>query len=152
MKAHRVVRFLIPILVAVVLGPLVAGLAVSLFAAANNVFGDTAGALSLLDLFALSGVYILFAYILGGVIALIAGLLVAVWMIWRPPSALVANAAAVAATALFMSVGATGTLGPVLETDGRSNFLFTLLLAVIAANACWLLMRRFAPTAASEAH
>jgi hypothetical protein len=140
-----------PIVVAVVLGPLIAGLAVSLFAAANNMLEPDV-ALPLSDMFGLFAGYIIFAYILGGVIALIAGVLVGLWMIWRPPSALVANAAAVIATAAFMGVGATGVLGPVQETNGRSNFLFTLVFAVIAANVCWLLLRRFAPTAASEAH
>jgi hypothetical protein len=38
-----------------------------------------------------------------------------------------------------MGIGALGVLWPV-----DSSFLFTLVFAVIAANGCWLLMRRFA--------
>jgi hypothetical protein len=89
------------------------------------------------------GVYIVFAYRGGGVIAVIAGLLVSIWMIRRPPSLLVVIAAAAVATAVFMAAGALGVLGPVEFTNARSNFLFTLVLAVVAATGCWFLMRRY---------
>jgi hypothetical protein len=95
--------------------------------------------------------YVIMAYFIGWPIALIAGLLVSLWMMRRPPSALAVNGAAVIATTVFMGVGALGLLGPVEETNGRSNFLFTLALAVVAANVCWLLMRRFAPKGAPAA-
>jgi hypothetical protein len=68
-------------------------------------------------------------------------------MIWYPPSAIVATGAAVIATAAYMGIGALGFLGPVEWTNAHNNFLFALVLAVIAANVCWLLMRRFARTA-----
>ena len=72
-------------------------------------------------------------------------------MIRRPPSALVVNAAAVIATIVFMAVAATGILGPVEETNGRSNLLFMLVGAVFAANVCWFVMRRFLRTAPAAA-
>jgi hypothetical protein len=137
----KIVRLLAPIVIAVVLGPLIAGLAVTLFAVVTSVFDET-GAMSLSDLKELSIFYIIFAYFIGGAIALLAGILISIWMIWYPPGAIVANAAAVIATVVYMGVGALGVLGPV-----DSSFLFTLVLAVIAANVCWLLMRRFARTA-----
>jgi hypothetical protein len=134
----KIVRLLAPIVIAVVLGPLIAGLAVTLFAVVHSVLYDTGG-LSLADLKELAVFYIIFAYVIGGAIALLAGILVSIWMIWYPPGAIVANAAAVIATIVYMGIGALGVLGPV-----DSSFLFTLVFAVIAANGCWLLMRRFA--------
>ena len=139
---NKLVRFLLPIVIAVVLGPLIAGLAVTLLAVANNIFSH-AGTLPWAGLFKMSGVYIVFAYYMGGPIALLAGLLVSLWTVRRPPNLIVVIAAAVIATALYMGVGALGVLGPVEFTNARSNFLSTLVLAVIAATGCWLLMRRF---------
>ena len=72
----------------------------------------------------------------------LAGILVSIWMIWYPPSAIVVTAAAVIATVVYMGIGALGVLGPI-----DSSFLFTLVFAVIAANVCWLLTRRFARAA-----
>jgi len=134
----KIVRLLAPIVIAVVLGPLIAGLAVTLFAVVHSVLYDTGG-LSLADLKELAVFYIIFAYVIGGAIALLAGILVSIWMIWYPPGAIVANAAAAIATIVYMGIGALGVLEPV-----DSSFLFTLVFAVIAANGCWLLMRRFA--------
>jgi hypothetical protein len=140
------IRLLMPIVIAVVLGPLIAGLAVTLFAVVTSVF-DGSGAMSLSGLKELSVFYIIFAYVIGGAIALLAGILVSIWMIWYPPSAIVATAAAVIATAVYMGISALGVLGPIEENNAQNNFLFTLVFAVIAANVCWLLMRRFARTA-----
>jgi hypothetical protein len=144
---NRFVRLLMPIVIAVVLGPLIAGLAVCLFAFANisSAFGGV-GWLSIADLPGLSFSYIVFAYRIGGAIALLAGILVSTWMIWRPPSATVVTAAAVIATAAYMGIGALGLLGLAEQTNARSNFLFTLALAVIAANVCWLVIRGVART------
>jgi len=135
------ISLLMPVVIAVVLGPLVAGLAVTVFAVITSVFDET-GMMSFSDLKELSVFYIVFAYVIGGAIALLAGILVSIWMIWHPPSAIVVTAAAMIATVVYMGIGALGVLGPV-----DSSFLFTLVFAVIAANVCWLLMRRFAGTA-----
>jgi hypothetical protein len=143
---NKVVRFLMPIVIAVVLGPLIAGLAVCLLLVVTNIF-DPSAALPMADLFKMFGVYIIFAYLGGSAIALLAGILVSIWMIWRPPSAIVVIAAAVIATAVYMGVGALGSLGMTEWSNARSNFLFTLVLAVIAATVCWLLTRRYARTA-----
>jgi hypothetical protein len=127
-----------PIVIAVGLGPLIAGLAVSAYAVGGGGFDDIA------DLLDMCSVYIGLSYLLGGAIALVAGTLVSIWMIWRPLNALVVIAAAVIATCGYMGVGALGVLGPAEVTNARSNLLFTLVLAVIAAVGCWLLTGRFA--------
>ena len=137
----KLIRFLMPIVIAVALGPLIAGLAVSIFAFGTNIFNDTG--LLVADLFEMSGVYIIFAYYLGSAIAVLAGILVSIWMIWRVPNVIVVIAAAVIATCSYMAVGALGFLGSEELTNARSNFLFTLVLAVIAAAGCWFLTRRF---------
>jgi hypothetical protein len=150
MSARRVVHLLAPIVVAAVLGPLVVGLAVWLFALGRSLF-DPIELLPLADWWGLLVFYVIMTYFIGGPIALLSGVLVSLWMIRRLPSALIVNAAAVIATAVFMGVAALGVLGPVEETNGRSNFWFTLVFAVVAANVCWLLLRRFARKAARVA-
>jgi hypothetical protein len=135
-----------PIVIAIVLGPLIAGLAVCLFTTIVAIFNQT-DALGFVDLLRvlvpMFGFYIAVAYMAGWQIALLAGLLVSIWMIWRPPTLFVAMAAAVIATSGYMAVGAVGLLGPEELINARSNFLFTLVLAVIAAAVCWVLTRRF---------
>jgi hypothetical protein len=143
---NKVVRFLMPIVIAVVLGPLVAGLAICLLLIVTNIF-DPSAALPMADVFKMFGFYILFAYLGGSAIALLAGILVSIWMIWRRPTAIIAIAAAATATAVYVGVGALGFLGLTEWSNARSNFLFTLVLAVIAATVCWLLTRRYARSA-----
>ena len=138
----NLIRFLMPIVIAVALGPLIAGLAISIFAFGTSIFNNT-GSLLMADLFTMSGVYIAFAYILGSAIAVLAGILVSIWMIWRPPNAIVVIAAAVIATCGYMGVGALGLGSAEWTNNARSNFLFTLVLAVSAAAGCWFLTRRF---------
>ena len=150
MSVRRVLTLLAPIVVAVVLGPLVAGVAVALFAAASALF-DPLASLSFSDDGFLVVFDVVMAYYIGWPIALLAGVLVSLWMLRSPPNALAVNAAAVLATAGFMGVAATGVLGAVEQFNGRSNFLFTLVAALVAANVCWLLMRRFALKAAHGA-
>ena len=152
-------RFLMPVLIAVGLGPLTGGLAAGLLAVGTSILDHMGlvigtfplpcncdATLAMADVFELLAIYIVSAYLLGGVIALLAGLLVSIWMIWRPPSAFVVVAAAVIATAVYMGIGAFGLLGPAAWSNARGNFLYTLVLAVIAvisALVCWLLARRF---------
>jgi hypothetical protein len=132
-----------PVVIAVVLGPLIAGLAVCALAIANTLF-DQASSLPVVDLFKMFGFYIIFAYITGGAIALLAGILVSIWMISRPPSLIVVIAAAVIATAVYLGLGALGLFGLIEFTNARANFLLIFALAIIAAIGCWLLTRRFA--------
>ena len=138
----KLIRFLMPIVIAVALGPLIAGLAVSIFAFGTSIFDNT-GSLPMADILKMSGFYIVFAYFLGSAIAVLAGILVSIWMFWRPPNVIVVIAATVIATCSYMAVGVLGYLGPAEWTNAHSNFLLTLVLAVIAAAGCWFLTRRF---------
>ena len=144
MTANRTVQLLAPIAIAVLLGPLAVSLTIWLLNLASNVFRlfDPTSGMSLGDYPGFLVFLVIMTYVIGWPIALLAGLLVSLWMIRRPPSALVVNAAAVIATVVFMAVAATGVLGPVEETNGRSNFLFTVVAAIFAANVCWFVMRR----------
>ena len=138
-------RFLIPIVIAVVLGPLVAGLAVCIFALSYSVFDQSSGPLA--DLFPLLWVYIMFAYIEGGPVALLAGILVSIWMIWRPPSLAVAIVAAIAAIGLCYLADGIGMFNPVGGPLVSNNLGLMLVFSVMAASICWLLTRRFATAA-----
>ena len=140
---QRPVRLLMPIVVAVVLGPLIAGLAVCVLAFASNLF-DLADSLPLVDLFKLFGFFIVFAYPKGFGIALLAGVLVSIWMISRPPSLIVVVAAALLATAIYFAISALGLVRPIEVTSARADFLLIFALAAIAAIGCWLLTRRVA--------
>jgi hypothetical protein len=132
-----------PIVVAVVLGPLIAGLAVCVLATVSNLL-DLADSLPVVDLFKMFGFFIVFAYISGVGIALLAGILVSIWMMSRPPSLIVVIAAALLATAIYLGLSALGLLKPVEITSARADFLVIFAVAMIAAIGCWLLTRRFA--------
>lgn len=132
----RATRFLVPIAIATLLGPLAAGLFFCLLTIATvvvngmgtPVLGDT------LNIFA---VYIMFAYFEGAKIAVVAGTLLALWMIWRPPGLIAANGAAVAAVALYRFAAEAGVLNEADAGAFRNNFGLYIILAVIAATACW---------------
>ena len=134
----KLVRHLAPIVIAVVIGPLIPAiliwlpvLAESLFDGGTSTVGDAFGGL-IFD--------VVFAYVVGGPIALLAGILVSIWMIWREPGLVVAIGAAAIATLGFMMVAATGFLGEVEEFNGNNNLWIVLVLAVISAAGCWFLV------------
>jgi len=141
---NAILRFVLPVAIAVVLGPLIAGLALAVLAIVWSFF-DHAG--SAHDAIGLGISYLIVAYIIGGPIAVLGGLLVSLWMIWRQPNAIVVIAAAIVATVLWLGTGALGLLGPAQDTDAHANFLFILCFAIVAAAGCWLLTRRIARTA-----
>jgi hypothetical protein len=147
MNAHRVATLLAPVVVAVVLGPLVVSIGLWLVNTAPGLV-DPESSLSFAEYRGALILMVIMTYVIGWPIALLAGILVSLWMIRRPPSALTVNAAAVIATAVFMGVSALGVFGPVEQFNGRNNLLFTLIAALVAANVCWLLLRRFALKAA----
>lgn len=126
------IRLFMPIVVAVALGPLIAGLVFCALTAANNVFGQIG--LPIDDLLKSFGVYILFAYIEGGPVALLAGLLLSIWMIRYPPGFAVANVAAAISVGLFRLAASIDTFSRVNGVDlVRTNFGLTLAVAFIAA-------------------
>jgi hypothetical protein len=142
----KLIRLLMPIVIAGVLGPLIAGLIFCLLAVSTSLF-DQAGGTPLADLLPMFAVYIGFAYLEGGAIALLAGALVSLWMIWRPPGFLVAIAAAIIAVVIFRLAADSEPLGPIGGGMVRNNLALALALGVIAAGICWLLTRRFIRTA-----
>jgi hypothetical protein len=149
MNTYHVVRLLAPIVVALVLGPLTVSIALWLANVASDLFNGTS--LSLADEGGFLVFLVIMAYFIGWPIALLAGVLVSLWMVRRPPSLLGVNGAAVLATVVFIGIAATGVLGPVEQTNGRSNLWFTLVAAVFGANACWFGTRHFLRPASTDA-
>lgn len=146
------VRHLMPVVIAVVIGPLIAVIPLWAYILLGDLLSNSMSPIG--EELGLLYLYLIFAYILGAPIALLAGILASILMIWREPSLFVAIAATVIAVCGFMAVAATGLLGAVEWTNGRNNLLFTLVLAVIAAAGCWLFARflaqRFAKDTAAE--
>jgi hypothetical protein len=138
----KAMRLLMPIVVAGGLGPLVGGLAFCLFAAVLAVIDPTPGA-PISDLFGIFALYIVFAYVLGWPIALLAGLLMSIWMMVRPPSLVAAIAATVAAVGLLWLADAANLMGPVPNL-AHGMLALTLGVSAVAAIVCWLLLRPLA--------
>jgi hypothetical protein len=137
----RLLRLSMPILVAGVLGPLFGGLAVCLYAAAQYVVATDPGPIA--GLLGLGALYMLFAYVLGWPIAVLAGLLVSIWMIFRVPGIVAAVTAAVAAVGLLWLAAAADLMGPV-PNIAYGALALTLPVSVVAAIACWLVTRPLA--------
>lgn len=131
----KLLRHLAPIVIAVTIGPLIPAILLWLPVLFDWVRDSTLYPIR--DVFGMLMFDVIFAYVIGGPIALLAGIVVSVWMIWREPGLIVAITAAALATVGFMAVGASGLLGPVQETNGRSSLLFVLVAAVVAAAGCW---------------
>ena len=138
---RKLFRFLMPIVVAVVLGPLVAGLIACLFAIYSH-FTDSSGEM-LGELFSSFWIYITFAYIEGGPVALVAGLLVSIWTLWRPLGLMAVIGAAIAAIALCYVADQFGMFNPVGGPLVSNNLGIMLVLSIIVAGVCWLVTRRF---------
>jgi hypothetical protein len=136
------VRLIAPVLIAVVLGPLVAGLVFCALAVVTNVL-DPATATPLADLLKMFAIYIAVAYFQGAPIAFLAGLLMSIWMIRRPPGIVPAVVAAIAAVGLFWLAADAEWLRPIGGGMVRNNLALTLAVGAVAAGACWLLTRRF---------
>ncbi|HLH91498.1 MAG TPA: hypothetical protein VKX28_23860 [Xanthobacteraceae bacterium] len=135
----RLLRFLLPIIFAVVLGPFFAGLAVCLYAASQWILDPG----PIAELLGLSMLYMMFAYVLGWPIALVGGLLMSIWMIFRAPGIVGVLAAAVAAVGLLWLAAAADLMGP-LPNLAYGMVWLTLAVSVVAALACWLVTRPFA--------
>jgi len=146
MNSHSVVRFAVPSVIAVIVGPLVASVGLWLLSATWDPLDlfNPASPFS----FAYEGgtaAIVIMVYVIGGPIALLFGFLLSLWMIWRPPSRLAVNATAVIATAVCLGVTVGGGLVDLVKySDMRRDLLLTLGFALLAANVCWLVLRRFA--------
>lgn len=137
----RLLRLSMPILVAGVFGPLFAGLAVCLYAAAQFAVATDPGPIS--GLLGLCVLYMMFAYVLGWPIAVLAGVLMSIWMIFRAPAIVGAIAATVAAVGLLWLLGAADLMGPIPNL-AYGMLSLTLAVSIVAAIVCWLLTRPFA--------
>ena len=83
---------------------------------------------------------IVVAYIFATPIALAGGILVALWIWWRPP-----NFAVVLVAAAIVSIGYWCLHG--IDYILRRDSLVTVAAALISATGCWFLTRRFARNA-----
>jgi hypothetical protein len=142
----RLLRLSMPIIIAVVLGPLFAGLAVCLYAAAQFAVATDPGPIA--GLLGLCVLYMMFAYVLGWPIAVLAGVLMSVWMMFRAPGVVGAIAATVAAVGLMWLVAAADLTGPVPNL-AYGMLALTLAVSVAAAIACWLITLPFTSRIAS---
>jgi hypothetical protein len=137
----RLLRFSLPIVIAGVLGPLIGGLAICLFATGQYVVDKDPGPIA--DLVGIFPLYMIFAYVLGWPIAVLAGVLMSIWMTFRAPGIVAAIAATVAAVGLLWLAAAANLMGP-LPNLAYGMLALTLAVSVVAAIACWLLARPFA--------
>jgi hypothetical protein len=131
---HPVMRALVIVVFAVVLGPLIAGVSVFLFSLmatgsyAHPVWSELASRL---------GVMVGSAYLLGWPIALTAGVLVAMWNRSRPVTFGVVLGATALADVIFTAMAVVSGAPLAL-----SNFFFVLVAALWAATVCWYLAGR----------
>lgn len=133
----KAARILAPIAIATLLGPLAAGLTFCLAAIANAIVSEGADASAITDALKMSVVYIVVAYYDGMKIAVLAGILLAVWMVWRRPGLIAANIAAITAVALHRFAAEIGMLGGADFSALRNNLVLYMVLSVIAATTCW---------------
>ncbi len=86
------------------------------------------------------------AYFGGALVGLIAGVLIALWMLWRPPNLLVVVvAAALGTVAAYVATGRHSVQALLTASSAQAirELALVMVLAVIAATICWFLMRRF---------
>ncbi len=140
-------RRALAVIIAVGLGPLVAGLIVFVYALGMVFFAfdnppQTVG-VALTKAAELFGISIIGAYSIGGIVALIAGLLIALWMKWSPPRlSIVLAAVAVAIVAKFAVTEPRAVLLAIV-TLPYGRLPIALALGLLAATICWFMMRRF---------
>jgi len=137
---NSLLRFLLPIVIAGILGPLVGGIAVCVLVAGQYLADWPLGPIT--DLFGAFVFYVFFAFVLGWPIAVLAGVLMSIWMNFRAPSLVAAIAAAVGAVGLLWFAAATNVLGP-FPNLAYGAFALTLGASVAAAIVCWFAVRPF---------
>jgi len=131
-------RFGLTIVVSTLLGPLVPGLAIFFAIAALQATRSELSLSSVSDLLLL---VLVGAYLIGGVIALVAGMFIAIASLWYRTTLKTTLLAAVAANVLCYTLATfahSGTSGPF----PFGALLVSLALSLISAALCWLLLRR----------
>jgi len=129
-RLPKLIRFVLTVVIATVLGPLIGSVAPFLVTAMQLVHSGS-GAAEIARSFV---PIVIFAYVIGGVIAFVAGTIVAVAALWRQPTFVIIIAATVVA-----NVGCEVAL-----QDGvhQLRLFFNLAVSAFAATICWLLFRR----------
>jgi hypothetical protein len=129
----KIFRFVLTVVIAMLLGPLIGGIGFFLVSVAIEI------AQSRLDVADIGGMFLLFvvgAYVVGGVIAFFAGTIVAVAALWRSPTfSLIVAATFVANVICYLTIQP----GVSYSTGG---FLVNLAASVFAAAICWAMFRR----------
>jgi len=124
----KLIRFVLTIVIATVLGPLIGGLPFFLVSAIPIALSSFSAA-EIGESFIL---ILIFAYVFGGAIAFVAGTIVAVAALWRQPTFVVIIAATVVANVGFS-----------VASQQVYDWLFiNLAVSAFAATICWLLFRR----------
>ena len=141
------IRLLMPIVIALVLGPLIGALVVCAYATWTWAF-DEAFRGPVRELFGLFVLYFTFAYLIAWPLALLAGLLMSLWMAFRPPGLVAAVAAALVAVGLLWLGDRLDLLGPADTSLMHQDLAIVVGVSVLAATVCWLLTRPFARAAA----
>jgi hypothetical protein len=133
------VQMLLAVVIAVVLGPTIGAMAAFLVGfgmyAADGYWWDLSPG-SLLAGLRMLVALIIVGYLFAAKIALVAGLLVALWIFWRPPTLGIAVAAALIASCGYALISG-------VDTMFKRDAFVTIAASVIAAAGCWFLTRRF---------
>ena len=135
----KFVRFALTVIIAAVLGPLIAG---------GTYFAVFAAMLIVQSGFHLGGlaeqfiIMIGVAYLAGGIIALVAGLIVAVAALWREPTFLGIIAAVVVANIAYFAITEPEVFYSTAATIPLQELFVDLVFSVYAGTICWLLFRR----------
>ena len=130
MTVKAAIHFLLIIVISVVLAPVIGGIA--FFAVRAAIDLATTG---LDDIKGLFVIVVIGTYAVGGPIALLAGILVAIINLWRLPSLPVILAAILAANVAVL------VFQPVIGF-GWGGFFINLASSMFAGTICWLLFRR----------
>lgn len=138
-------RALLAVAVAVVLGPFMAAVGMWLMMLVATVIDPSGWLPSLKDAIAgtpkIFTILVMGSYRVGSTVALLAGLMVGLWMIRRPPNLLVVLAASVVASLIWLGL----TEPQVFRGIGHYEDLYVMPpVAAFAGAACWILLRRFA--------
>ena len=135
-------RTLLAIAVLTVIGPLFVSVPVSLSVAAGKMMASSPQ-MQLIDPLGLLLFGLLIGYVVGWPYALLTGVIVAAWSLWRQPTFFVALTAALAANAiLYFAAPVLATWrAPYRSTFEAQDFI---VFSVITVSICWLIFRRMA--------
>ena len=144
--ARKVIGVMRIIVVATILGPLIAGVSIFMVGAIVVLVQGGLGAAGLGGIVAslpeLLVEMVGAAYIGGGIIAFVAGAIVGMWTLMRQPTIVVVVGAVVAANLLFYILYEPGAF---MSDGGASiaSIFMSTVISIYAAVVCWFAGRRF---------